>query len=326
MTRSLLRSLSRAPAELVAGRGALRIFLVWLGIVAGAACADSGEASGEPPGDLESTTAELMAADRAFASDSRARGADAWAAIWAERGRLETTSPAAVGPAEVRAAVAASLGAVLPRMGWAPAEAGTWWEDAGWTWGNWWIEPPGGGEPVDTGRYLTGWIREDGRWKVALDVSVPDCHGVPDARQFDFWTGDWQVAQRIRAGADWEEYPARSDVEPVADGCLLIERWSGTVRFPWEGMEEPSALRGGSIRYLDLESGTWRIQWIDDRANGFGPPSVGGFEGTRGVFMGTGARPARIVFDQGSGGAVEWRLETPVGDDWLPIWTMTFTR
>lgn len=311
-----------------------RIRLAGFGVVAAAAvvaceaCAGSSrEGRPEEHGSAAraSTGAELMAADRAFAADSRARGPEAWADIWAEGGRLETATEPAIGPAEVGMAVAASLGPVLPRMEWVPVESGMWWEDAGWTWGRWWIRPPTGGEPADTGRYFTAWVRDDGRWKVALDVNVPHCLGVTGAQQFDFWIGDWQVAQRIRGDEDWEEYPARSTVRPVADGCLLVESWDGTVRFPWEGMDEPAAMHGGSIRLFDPDSRTWRIHWIDDRSNAFGAAFVGGFEGTSGVFVGTGPRRTRIVFDRRPARRVGWRLEIPEGDDWRPIWTMMFT-
>ena len=158
------------------------------------------------------------------------------------------------------------------------------------------------------------------------------CHD-DAAREFDFWLGDWRVVQEIRtAEGGWESYPARSTVSRGLDGCALLERWRGTVRFFWEGMTEPEPMDGLSVRARGPD-GAWRIHWMDTRNPSFGEPFVGGFRDGVGTFVRTTTNPdgstavARIRFFDINQASVEWELSIAgEGEAWTPIWRMHFAR
>ena len=154
------------------------------------------------------------------------------------------------------------------------------------------------------------------------------------ARAFDFWIGDWDVRQRIlRKDGTWLELPARTSVAPALDGCALIERWRGRVSFFWEGMGEPEAMDGLSVRAFDPRAGKWFIHWMDTRAPRFGTPYAGNIVDGRGEFFRdletpSGRRVGRITFSAISADAVDWALA--VSDDdkdtWRTLWTMHMRR
>jgi hypothetical protein len=157
----------------------------------------------------------------------------------------------------------------------------------------------------------------------------------PEARQFDFWLGDWAIEQRIlRQDGSYAEFPARTSVRSAAAGCALVEEWRGTVQFFWAGMEAPAELHGLSVRAWDPAAGVWIIHWLDDMDPVLGEPFVGGFAAGRGTFTQTttGAdgveRTSRITFHNPIDGIVEWTLATSRdgGESWTTLWSMDMTR
>lgn len=162
---------------------------------------------------------------------------------------------------------------------------------------------------------------------------APRCVGT-DVHAFDFWIGEWDIAQRIRtADGDWIELPAHTSVSVSPDRCVLIEHWDGEVQFFWEGMAAPEALVGFSVRTFDPAIRAWRIYWLDSRHPAFDAPYVGAFENGRGEFRReidtpAGRRSARIVFSDIGANSLEWALETSAdgGASWTPLWRMSMRR
>ena len=157
----------------------------------------------------------------------------------------------------------------------------------------------------------------------------------PEARQFDFWLGDWSIRQRILAAdGSWLELPAHTRVESALGGCALLERWEGEVELFWEGMKRPARRHGLSVRAWDPASGRWRIWWIDSASRGFGPVASGVFTRGRGEFFAErtapdgGRRWSRITFARAGERVVEWELAVSGSRDgpWRAIWTMEMTR
>lgn len=164
--------------------------------------------------------------------------------------------------------------------------------------------------------------------------SDPACTS-PEARQFDFWLGEWAIEQRIlRQDGSYAEFPARTSVRPAAAGCALVEEWRGTVQFFWAGVEAPAELHGLSVRAWDPAAGAWVIHWLDDMDPVFGEPFVGRFEAGRGTFTQTTTGPdgvertSRITFENPVDGIVEWTLESSRdgGESWTTLWSMHMTR
>ncbi len=283
---------------------------------------------------IAGTPDELIAADRAFAADSRARGAAAWAAVWAARGRKEDgRGRQVVGPRAVAESVASMLERVGPRFRWEPDTAAMLWPDTlGYTAGRWWIEPERAGPPPAAGRYLTAWIRENGAWRVALDLATPEaarCRG-GGAGGFDFWLGRWSIAQRFASGdAAARPLPARTVVSR-AGPCALAESWQGEVLYFWAGMRAPHRIRGASLRAWDPDAGRWRIYWIDTAAGAFGAPFRGAFTDGLGEFEApprAPGGPARRIRFARRGDAVLWELAArPRGGSWTTVWTMEQLR
>jgi hypothetical protein len=80
---------------------------------------------------------ELMAADRAFAEASAARGAEVWSEVWAEQGLLYGDgTAAATGPSAASAGVAA----IVDELRWEPTQSAMLWPGLlGHTVGAWWM-------------------------------------------------------------------------------------------------------------------------------------------------------------------------------------------
>jgi hypothetical protein len=156
----------------------------------------------------------------------------------------------------------------------------------------------------------------------------------PQAHEFDFWVGDWDIDQKIlRKDGTWLSEKARTSVSPSLDGCALVEHWEGTVQFFWEGMTAPDSMKGLSVRAWDPESGQWFIWWMDTRSPRFGVPYRGRFDGGRGEFFRRwetphGPRRGRITFSDIQPGSVHWELaiSSDEGKSWSTIWIMEMHR
>ncbi len=120
-------------------------------------------------------SAVLMEADRAFAADVAAGGADAWAAWFAEDGAMMQEGAGEIrGRTAIREAVA-YLDQPGVTLTWEPSRAeiaasG----DLGWTTGTWESRTEVDAPPASRGRYVSIWRRQpDGSWKVVMDLGVP---------------------------------------------------------------------------------------------------------------------------------------------------------
>ena len=93
----------------------------------------------------------------------------------------------------------------------------------------------------------------------------------PEARQFDFWIGEWDLVSRSRnrndpADATWYETgTARLKVYPVVDGCALVEHLEGAL--------SSGPVRVFSVRAFDPQLGKWVVivdwPWGDDPVPAF---------------------------------------------------------
>lgn len=91
-------------------------------------------------------------------------------------------------------------------------------------------------------------IRQDARFKKMTELAdhrKRPCIYSSEARQFDFWVGDWEVfnTQGQKAGTN--------SVQSFSDGCGLLENWTGAL-----GGD------GKSINFYDAGTGKWYQSWI----------------------------------------------------------------
>lgn len=135
----------------------------------------------------------------------------------------------------------------------------------------------------------------------------PPCSS-PEHRQFDFWAGEWDVAQNGKLAG-------RNRIEKILGGCALLESWTGA-----------SGYRGHSLNFYDAARGVWHQTWID--AGGEPLYLEGRFE--NGVMKLSGKRPGekgkgeathRITWTPAADGAVRQLWETSSDGQ---TWTVAF--
>jgi hypothetical protein len=156
----------------------------------------------------------------------------------------------------------------------------------------------------------------------------------PEARDFDFWVGDWRIEQQILSpDGTWMPFAATSSVAPALGGCALVEHWEGRVQFFWEEMREPVQMKGLSVRAYDPQTKKWYIHWMDTRTPHFGGPYAGNFNAGQGRFFREwespqGLRTGRITFSDITADSVKWELavSNDEGQSWTPLWVMRMYR
>lgn len=184
-----------------------------------------------------------------------------------------------------------------------------------------------------------------GRWAAILVLSGdalvpspapaqngPDWCPEPEARQFDFWIGEWDVENQNSApgSAGWSTTgSATNRVYAVVGGCAIVEHWRGYA-FPAAGH-----IVGFSVRAWDPGARQWEIVllWPMGSPPRFGT-SAGRFEDGRGVFRNRFATPAgdavvsRLDFYDITDTAFVWSngVSRDEGETWTSSWIMEFTR
>ena len=69
-----------------------------------------------------------------------------------------------------------------------------------------------------------------------------------EARQFDFWLGDWNLT--------WEnDGKGTNRITKKLDGCVIHENFDGTPAI---------SLKSISVSTFDVQSGQWKQTWVDN--------------------------------------------------------------
>lgn len=154
-------------------------------------------------------------------------------------------------------------------------------------------------------------LRDDPRFKemnIALDKKRRPCMYSDNARQFDFWTGEWDVfnTQGQKAGT--------SVVQQISQGCAILENWSSTL-----------GGSGKSINFYDPQTGKWYQYWmgangIPSRYEGVYKDGAMRYEGE--AQAATGKVHTRLTFFNLDANTVR-QLAEQSGDDGK-TWTVTY--
>ena len=91
-------------------------------------------------------------------------------------------------------------------------------------------------------------LRKDARFKKMLDVADRQkrpCMYSTEARQFDFWVGEWEVFNPAGQKA------GTNSVQLFSNGCGLMENWTGG-----------GGSNGKSINFYDAGTNKWYQSWI----------------------------------------------------------------
>jgi len=147
----------------------------------------------------------------------------------------------------------------------------------------------------------------------------------PEASQFDFWAGGWDVNLRIQqSDASWQDsVQAHAQVYPILQGKAMLELW-----------DSPS-IKGYSLRYYDSSLGKW-VLWLNwPSQDSSGSSSLQGeFRHNRGEFYARNTRPdgntsiSRFSFSDIGPDSLRWddAYSQDSGKTWTNQWVMEFSR
>ena len=124
------------------------------------------------------TESALMQADRDFAVATHARGIDGWMSFYARDAiRIRYRGNMIKGYDEIRRFDLPNISDTTTILNWEPTDAYVFRDGTGSTTGRYWIvsrRTADSGKELGTGRYVTMWRREQGRWLVTMDTGYPD--------------------------------------------------------------------------------------------------------------------------------------------------------
>lgn len=156
----------------------------------------------------------------------------------------------------------------------------------------------------------------------------PACDS-PEARQFDFWHGEWDVRPTAlsRETGEFEEIGrATARIHPALDGCVTVEHWKGSLG--------GNPVDGFSIRAFDPATDRWVLvlSWPGPEQPGFFTLD-GAFHHGRGEFFreaeGPDGTPRTVRFSFGDIRGDTFRWENAFSTDgvsWTTGAIWEFTR
>jgi hypothetical protein len=99
-------------------------------------------------------------------------------------------------------------------------------------------------------------IRGDARFTAIVasaEAARYPCRAMPEAKQFDFWIGQWDVSPWAVASPLPGQQLGFNDVHPILEHCVVFENWRAA-----NGGE------GKSFNYYDTNVHKWRQVWMAD--------------------------------------------------------------
>jgi len=147
----------------------------------------------------------------------------------------------------------------------------------------------------------------------------------PEARQFDFWVGEWDVNLRmLQDDLTWRDsVQAEAHIYPVLGGKAVLELW-----------DSPS-IKGFSLRHYDPAKQAWVLwlNWPSQNRSGSGSLE-GTFRHGRGNFYSSSDQPdgsrsiSRYSFNDITADSLRWddAYSKDGGRTWTNNWIMEFSR
>ncbi len=93
-------------------------------------------------------------------------------------------------------------------------------------------------------------LRNDGRFADVVkraNINAYPCMGNAQARQFDFWVGEWEA---FVTGTN--NLAGLSRIEMASGGCMILENWTSMG----------GLFNGKSMNFVDPVSGKWKQIWV----------------------------------------------------------------
>ncbi len=94
-------------------------------------------------------------------------------------------------------------------------------------------------------------IRDDERFQSLIqraEQNAMPCLSLSQARQFDFWIGEWDAYV-----TGTQNLAGHSRIERASGGCMILENWTSRGNVPFEGK---------SMNFVDPSTNKWKQVWI----------------------------------------------------------------
>ena len=151
------------------------------------------------------------------------------------------------------------------------------------------------------------------------DSDKPPC-SYPEAKQFDFWLGDWKVEWVDKDGIKGE---GTNNIKKIFDGCVIEENFNGNPGTP---------LIGKSLSVFIPKLKIWKQTWVDN----FGSylDFIGEFTGDKMILSRELPNNEnkkilqRMVFYNIRKDSLDWNWERSLdeGKNWELLWKIHYTR
>jgi len=146
----------------------------------------------------------------------------------------------------------------------------------------------------------------------------------PEARQFDFWLGEWDLTWPAEqaGGGPGETMTGTNHITRLFGACVIEENFATSDR----------SFLGRSLSVYDEKAGTWRQTWVD--SSGAFLSFTGGMDddamvlATEPVSDGDSVVVNRMVFSDITPESLHWQWQksTEGGGNWSDLWTITYKR
>ncbi|MBD3169517.1 MAG: DUF1579 domain-containing protein [candidate division Zixibacteria bacterium] len=148
----------------------------------------------------------------------------------------------------------------------------------------------------------------------------------PEASQFDFWVGEWEMqsSRLIKAAGKeiWQTSKASNTITKELGSCVIMERFNGHPAVDFKGI---------SVSVYDPAEGLWRQTWVDDWGGYM--LFTGGMDGdkmilSREVEVDGQTVHQRMIFENIKENSFDWRWEKSFdgGENYKPFWLLKYKR
>jgi hypothetical protein len=143
----------------------------------------------------------------------------------------------------------------------------------------------------------------------------PPC-SAPEASQFDFWVGEWDLT--------WEGGKGTNTITSILGSCVIQEQFDGCDA-------EGKGLVGLSHSVYNPRLDQWQQTWVDNQGSYL--EFTGGMAGDTMVLSREATRDGktfqqRMVFSDIKDNALNWSWERSDdgGKTWTPVWVISYQR
>lgn len=145
-----------------------------------------------------------------------------------------------------------------------------------------------------------------------------------EARQFDFWLGEWDVT--------WPTEQAGGEAGERGSGTNRITRMFGDCVIEENFSNGDGSFTGHSVSVYDERAALWRQTWVDSDGNYLW--FTGRFDGqamdlrTEPIQRESGIAVYRMLWSDISEDSLEWawQVSPDQGDTWRDLWNISYRR